>query len=268
MSKWPSAVYMSLVCLIECSKMAFAHVPCVKFINGLLCLALKWLFQMCDSKFKELHTIFNLFWLFCAFHTCCLLFYPAVTRLSVCVGLAAGFSSPLRFWPLEGAVSNGKKPTLEWMLARRRWTFHYQRFTQCCRTHLTLRSQRDRHQPSRMYLLFWYMKFKGPVASVCMFSKTLLLNICICQPDLSDWCHLCTNSSTAPVFLELVSRKFAKMFYCSLNYACFHICCWISSCVIYDLPFWTWTGTVFQSYKLSNCPSSLTAYLSQDIKQT
>ncbi len=101
-----------------------------------------------------------------------------------------------------------------------------------------------------------------------MFSETLPLNICICQPDLSDWCHLYTNSSTAPVLLELVSRKLAKMFYCSLNYACFHICCWISSWVIYDLPFWTWTGTVFQSYKLSNCPSSLTAYLSQDIKQT
>ncbi len=85
-SKWPSAVYMSLICLIECSKMAFAHAPYVKFINGLLCFALKWLFEMCDSKFKELHTIFNLVWLFCAFHTCCLLLYPAVqARVSVWV---------------------------------------------------------------------------------------------------------------------------------------------------------------------------------------
>lgn len=156
MSKWPSAVYMSLICLIECSKMAFAHVPYVKFINGLLCFALKLLCQMCDSKFKEL-----------CFSYMLSLVLPSCTSLSVCVGLAAGFSSPLRFWPLEGAVSNGKRPTLEWMLARRRWTFHYQRFTQCCRTHLTLRSQRDRHQPSRMYMLFWYMHFRALLPLYC-----------------------------------------------------------------------------------------------------
>lgn len=160
--------------------------------NELLCFALKSLCQMCDTEFKEPHTIFHFFWLFCCvFHTCCLLFYP---RLSVCVGLAAGFSSPLRFWPLEGAVSNGKRLTVEWTLARRRWMFHYQRFTQCCCTHL--RSQRDRHQLSRMYMLFWYMTFSDLLSLYACLENFIYVLLSIIYHELFDWCHLYANGST------------------------------------------------------------------------
>lgn len=68
---------------------------------------------MCDSEFKEAQAqdiSFLLIVLLCFSYMLSLVLPKAE---SVCVGLAAGFGSPLRFCPLEGAVSNGKRLAVE-----------------------------------------------------------------------------------------------------------------------------------------------------------
>lgn len=187
---------------------------------------------MCDTKFKELHMIFYFFWLFCVFHTCILsLVLPSCTRLSVGVGLAVGFTSSLRFWPLEGAVSNGKRLTVEWTLARRRWCF-ITRDLHSAAAHISHSGVEETNISRQectccfdiymIYAVYMFRKHYRPIGFILIIIFQVSLN-CLTDVIFTLMGPQCQSSWH---WLLMVS---AKMFCCSLNNACFHF----SSCMIY-----------------------------------